>query len=63
MLRLHGEEVYDQWVNHEIPFNDPKVVEVADAVGEYVKNPDYLGGDTWSRRSPPPSSRTAACRS
>ena len=45
MLRLHGEEVYDQWVNHEIPFNDPKVIEVADAVGEYVKNPDYLGGD------------------
>jgi alpha-glucoside transport system substrate-binding protein len=28
MLRMHGPEVYDQWVNHEIPFNDPKVVEV-----------------------------------
>jgi alpha-glucoside transport system substrate-binding protein len=46
MLRLQGEDVYDQWVAHEIPFNDPKVVEVADAVGEYVKNPDYLGGET-----------------
>ncbi len=23
MLRLNGPEVYDQWVNHEIPFNDP----------------------------------------
>ena len=45
MLRIHGEEVYDQWVNHEIPFNDPQVAEVADAVGEYVKNPDYLGGE------------------
>ena len=28
VLRQHGPEVYDQWVNHEIPFNDPKVVEV-----------------------------------
>ena len=45
MLRINGEEVYDQWVNHEIPFNDPKVVAVADAVGEYVKNADYLGGE------------------
>ena len=25
MLRLNGPEVYDQWVSHEIPFNDPKV--------------------------------------
>ncbi len=46
MLRINGEDVYDQWVNHEIPFNDPQVAEVADAVGAYVKNPDYLGGDT-----------------
>jgi len=45
MLRINGEEVYDQWVNHEIPFNDPQVVAVVDAVGEFVKNPDYLGGD------------------
>ncbi len=28
MLRLKGPEVYDQWVNHEIPFDDPDVVEV-----------------------------------
>jgi alpha-glucoside transport system substrate-binding protein len=46
MLRTNGEEVYDQWVNHEIPFNDPKVVDVVEAVGAFVKNPDYLGGDT-----------------
>ena len=32
MLRLHGPEVYDQWVKHEIPFNDPKVKEVAQMV-------------------------------
>jgi alpha-glucoside transport system substrate-binding protein len=45
MLRLQGPDVYDQWVAHTIPFNDPKVAEVADAVGAYVKNPDYLGGE------------------
>jgi alpha-glucoside transport system substrate-binding protein len=45
MLRVNGEEVYDQWVDHEIPFNDPQVVAVADAVGAFVKNPDYLGGE------------------
>ena len=28
MLRFHGADVYDQWVNHDIPFNDPRVVEV-----------------------------------
>ena len=33
MLRLHGPAVYDQWVSHEIPFNDPRVVEVAEFVG------------------------------
>ncbi len=45
MLRLNGPEVYDQWVNHQIPFNDPKVKAVADAVGSYLKNPDYMGGE------------------
>ena len=28
MLRFHGAEYYDQWVNHEIPFNAPEVQEV-----------------------------------
>jgi maltose-binding protein MalE len=27
MLRLHGADVYDQWVSHEIPFNDDRVKE------------------------------------
>ncbi|MDP1819715.1 MAG: ABC transporter substrate-binding protein [Acidimicrobiales bacterium] len=38
MLRLKGPEVYDSWVTHEIPFNDPEVVEV----GQYVY-------DMWSQ--------------
>jgi alpha-glucoside transport system substrate-binding protein len=45
MLRTNGEDVYDQWVKHEIAFNDPKVVAVVDAVGAFVKNPKYLGSE------------------
>lgn len=44
MLRLHGPDVYDQWVTHGIPFNDPQVVEAFDAVGEYLKNDDMVNG-------------------
>ncbi|GJM37834.1 MAG: alpha-glucoside ABC transporter substrate-binding protein [Acidimicrobiales bacterium] len=33
-LRLQGADVYDQWVNHEIPFNDPAVAEVAQFVND-----------------------------
>ena len=46
MMRINGPDVYDQWVQHQIPFNDPKVKAVADAVGAIVKNPAYIGGDT-----------------
>jgi alpha-glucoside transport system substrate-binding protein len=44
MLRLHGPEVYDQWVNHEIPFNDPLVLEVLEEVGSILKNEEYVNG-------------------
>ena len=45
MMRTQGGDVYDQWTTHAIPFNDPKVIEAVDAVGAFVKNPDYLGGE------------------
>jgi alpha-glucoside transport system substrate-binding protein len=32
MLRFHGADVYDEWVSHEIPFNDERVQEVWQAV-------------------------------
>lgn len=44
VLRQSGAEVYDQWINHEIPFNDPQIVEAFDAVGEIIKNPDMVNG-------------------
>jgi alpha-glucoside transport system substrate-binding protein len=43
MMRINGPDVYDQWVQHKIPFNDPKVKAVADAVASYVKNEKYIG--------------------
>jgi alpha-glucoside transport system substrate-binding protein len=44
MLRLHGPEVYDQWITNEVAFNDPKVAEVLETVGGVLKNPDYVNG-------------------
>lgn len=44
VLRQAGPEVYDQWVAHEIPFNDPQIVEAFDSVGEILKNDEYVNG-------------------
>ena len=45
MLRIHGPDVYDQWVSNEIPFDDPRVVEVAEFVGElWFAEGNVLGG-------------------
>ena len=44
MLRDNGADVYDQWVKHEIPFNDPKVATALDRVGGILKNPKYVNG-------------------
>jgi alpha-glucoside transport system substrate-binding protein len=41
MLRKYGPDVYDQWTQHKIPFNDPKVLDVLKTVGSIVKNPKY----------------------
>jgi alpha-glucoside transport system substrate-binding protein len=42
MLRMYGPDVYDQWVQHKIPFNDQKVQDVLAKVGSIVKNPKYV---------------------
>lgn len=44
MLRLHGRDVYDQWISHEIPFNGPEVSEALEYVGQILKDPDYVNG-------------------
>jgi len=47
MLRTAGPKVYDQWVNHEIPFNDLAVKKAAEVMMNIWGNPDFvLGGTT-----------------
>jgi alpha-glucoside transport system substrate-binding protein len=45
MLRTAGPDVYDQWVTHEIPFNDPAVATAAETFGQVMFTDGYvLGG-------------------
>jgi alpha-glucoside transport system substrate-binding protein len=45
VLRTAGVDVYDQWVNHEIPFDDPQIVAAAETFGEVMFKEGYvLGG-------------------
>ncbi len=45
MLRTVGPEVYDQWVNHEIPWTDERVKHAWEVFGQIALNEDYvLGG-------------------
>lgn len=44
MLRTAGPEVYDKWVNHEIKFNDPAVVNALKYCGEIFLNNNYVYG-------------------
>ena len=45
MLRTAGPDVYDQWVSHEIPFNDPAVENAATVFGDVMfGDGNVLGG-------------------
>jgi len=44
VLRDDGPDVYDQWIKHTIPFNDPKIAAALDRVGNILKNPKYVNG-------------------
>lgn len=47
VLRTAGPEVYDKWVNHEIPFNDPAIQKALGYIGEIMLNQKYVyGGPT-----------------
>jgi ABC-type sugar transport system, periplasmic component len=44
-LRLHGAEAYSQWYKHEIPFNDPMVVEAFELFSQILHGEGFvLGG-------------------
>jgi alpha-glucoside transport system substrate-binding protein len=45
ILRTAGPDVYDQWVAHDIPFNDPAIKAAAERFGEILFTDGYvLGG-------------------
>ncbi len=44
MLRTAGVETYDQWVAHEIPFNDPAVAAAAEEFGNIMFTDGYVLG-------------------
>lgn len=51
VLRAYGPEVYDKWVAHEIPFNDPKIVDSFDKAGDILLNQDMVNGGFGDVRS------------
>ncbi len=44
MLRTQSPEVYDQWINNEIPFTDERVVNAIEEFGSFARNDDYVAG-------------------
>ncbi len=45
VLRMWGPDVYDQWVSHQIPFNDKRIVQAFDEFGKLAKTEgNVLGG-------------------
>ncbi|MGH9244081.1 MAG: ABC transporter substrate-binding protein [Acidimicrobiales bacterium] len=45
MLRLHGPDVYDEWVSHDLPFNSPQAAEAFEQLQTLVSTPGaILGG-------------------
>lgn len=53
LLRTAGPDVYDQWITHEIPFNDEAVKAAFERFGEVALNPDYVVGGTVGVLSTP----------
>jgi len=51
MLRTVGPEVYDQWVNHEIPWTDPRVKHAWEVLGSIALNEKYVFGGTQGELS------------
>ncbi len=63
MLRTAGEEIYDQWVAHEIPFDDPAVVDGARGGRQLPQEPGvherWAGRRHLDRRDRVPGGRPA----
>jgi alpha-glucoside transport system substrate-binding protein len=53
VLRTAGPDVYDQWVDHDIPFNDPQIADALDRFGELaLTQGNVLGGSNGILNTP-----------
>ena len=53
MLRTAGPDVYDQWISHEIPFNDEAVQTAFEQFGDIILNENYVVGGSVGAISTP----------
>ncbi|CAN5685630.1 ABC transporter substrate-binding protein [soil metagenome] len=53
LLHTAGPEFYDQWVQHEVPFNAPEVQEAFGYFAEIVRSPGYVWGGKTAALSIP----------
>jgi alpha-glucoside transport system substrate-binding protein len=53
MLRLQGPDVYDQWASHDIPFDDPQVVEAGEFVYDLWATEGYVYGGLQNAAATP----------
>jgi len=53
MLRTAGPEAYQQWVENELPFDSPEVINAFDEFGSILLNPDYVNGGAVGAISTP----------
>jgi alpha-glucoside transport system substrate-binding protein len=44
IIRMHGPEFYDRWVNHEVSWTDSRIKEAWQMFGEIFKNESYVFG-------------------
>lgn len=44
VLRFTDADTYNKWVDHTIPFNDPKILAAFKEIGKILKDPAYVNG-------------------
>lgn len=63
MIRLFGEDVYDQWVNHDLVFESPETGAAMDVLAGWMRNPEYVNGGIGDPASVATSSWSVALES
>jgi alpha-glucoside transport system substrate-binding protein len=53
MLRTAGPEAYRQWIDHQLPFNSPQVLNAFNEFGKILLTPNYISGGAASTPTQP----------